>query len=109
MGRNVGRRAVERGMAEREQTARAEQQIERAGEQREAQDLRQKQRIQEIGRDNKYQRADDRTVGPEPRVKRRRSESVTASPQRSRPNKPAGCTSRTTIMMTKITMFAPGG
>ena len=106
MARHIGRRAEIGGMAEGQEPAGAQQQIEGAGEKCVAKHLREEQRIEEEGR------ADQQHGGA--CIKQEREGVATAGrgghgAHRSRPRRPAGLISSTAIMITKTTMFEPWG
>lgn len=95
MAEEVARRAEEHGVAEAHQPDIAQQEIEGAGEQREAQRRHQEYRIGEPGRGQRHDGQD----GDEEAL---RVHLVC-------PNRPAGLISRTSAMTTKITVLEAGG
>ncbi len=115
MRRDIGRAADEGGMAERQQPDKADQQVEGAGEEREAQRLHQEHGIEDEGRDErKAEENHGEQMGraqPGFLLRRRqgRDRSHSRAPQLARPNKPAGLTSSTIAMMTKITVLEASG
>ena len=100
-------------MAERQQADVADQQVEGAGEQGEAQGLHDEERIGDERRHGERRRQDDERDGELPRLARggaawaRRSGS--RSSQATLPNRPAGLISSTTAMMTKTTVLEASG
>ena len=102
---DVARGAEEHGVAEGQQAAEADQQVEGAGEQREAQRLHQEHRVDDERRDREdaIARADHAAMRACSVTLRRRSSSAFL------PNRPAGLISSTIAMMTKITVFDASG
>src|SRR5262249_31687842 len=111
--RDIGGPAEKERMAEREETAVTDQQVERAGEQRKAQRLHQEDRVDREGRDRER---DDQNRERDPNAaialavrSRRRHRIDHALHHALRPNSPLGRMSRTIAMMTKITVFDASG
>ena len=99
-------------MTERRQADITDQQIKGAGEQCEAQRLHQKDRIEEKRRHNEkydHQRNGDAETCIAVAAARERGRIENALGHAVRPNKPAGRTSSTIAMMTKITVFEASG
>src|SRR5262249_18478528 len=110
--RQIARPAEIEGMAERQQADIPDQQIEGTGEQRKAHRLHQEQRIGEEWRDRQGRHHDHKGDGlalhaPRGRLFGQWIDDAFHHPLR--PNKPAGRTSRTIAMMTKITVLEASG
>ena len=101
-------------MAEGQEPHVADEQVEGAGEQREAQRLHEEERVDEEGR--QHEEGDHQREGHVlvPRLAPDAAGSALASRSPSpcycaRPKRPAGFTSSTSAMMTKITVFDASG
>ncbi len=103
-------------MTERQEAAVAEQQVEGAGEEREAQHLHEEDRIEQERRHREEDRNADENgpmqmsgVHRRPRARRRCHSFADARHHAVLPNSPAGLTSSTTTMTTNITVAAASG
>ena len=103
-------------MPEGKQAAVAQQQVEGAGEEREAEHLHQEDRVEEERRDQQEHQepGEDRHVVPRHAERRRLGGHGDVGyglvgHHAALPNSPAGFTSRTSAMMTKITTADPSG
>src|SRR6266851_2944079 len=112
--RAVARRAEEGGVAEREEPDVADEEVEGAGEEREAQRLHEKHRVHEERRrreDSRHHPEGDHLGDRHPRHRRGGCVDVFVGRRRhdARPKRPLGLTRSTSAMMTKITVLDASG